>query len=99
MSKQIPRGDEGLVCPLHKKPMEQVCHKCPWWTQVRGKHPQSHEEIDRWGCAMAWLPMMLIENSQTQRQTGAAVESFRNEMVRSNERAIALLPGRNAVSG
>jgi len=29
--------------------------------------------------------MLLIENSQQQRQTGAAVESFRNEMVRANE--------------
>jgi hypothetical protein len=27
----------------------------------------------------------MIENSQQQRQTGKAVESFRNEMVKSNE--------------
>jgi len=27
----------------------------------------------------------MIENSQQQRQTGAAVESFRNEMVRATE--------------
>jgi hypothetical protein len=27
----------------------------------------------------------MIENSQQQRQTGAAVESFRNEMVKANE--------------
>jgi hypothetical protein len=36
----------------------------------------------------AWfikVPIMMIENSQMQRQTGAAVESFRNEMVKSNE--------------
>jgi len=31
------------------------------------------------------MPLLLIENSQMQRQTGAAVESFRNEMVRANE--------------
>jgi hypothetical protein len=29
--------------------------------------------------------MLMIENSQQQRQTGAAVESFRNEMVKANE--------------
>jgi hypothetical protein len=34
---------------------------------------------------MAWLPILMIENSQQQRSTGAAVESFRNEMVKSNE--------------
>ena len=27
----------------------------------------------------------MIENSQQQRQTGAAVESFRNEMVKAND--------------
>ena len=26
-----------------------------------------------------WMPFLLIENSQKQRETGAAVESFRNE--------------------
>jgi hypothetical protein len=31
------------------------------------------------------MPVLLIENSQQQRQTGAAVESFRNEMVKANE--------------
>ena len=31
------------------------------------------------------MPVLLIENSGQQRQTGAAVESFRNEMVKSNE--------------
>jgi len=34
---------------------------------------------------MAWLPVLLIENAQQSRQTGAAVESFRNEMVESNK--------------
>jgi len=43
------------------------------------------KDVDEWGCAMAWLPVLIIENSQQQRQTGAAVESFRNEMVKSNE--------------
>jgi len=31
------------------------------------------------------MPVLMIENSQQQRQTGAAVESFRNEMVKSND--------------
>ena len=34
---------------------------------------------------MSWMPILMIENSQQQRSTGAAVESFRNEMVRANE--------------
>ena len=53
--------------------------------KINGKHPQSEEILEDWGCAMAWMPLLLIENSQQQRQTGAAVESFRNEMVKANE--------------
>jgi hypothetical protein len=29
---------------------------------------------------MAWVPILLIENSAQQRSTAAAVESFRNEV-------------------
>jgi hypothetical protein len=37
------------------------------------------------------MPMLLIENSGQQRQTGAAVESFRNEMVKANENSQKVL--------
>ena len=45
----------------------------------------SGNQVDNYECAISWLPMLLIENSGQQRQTGAAVESFRNEMVKANE--------------
>ena len=83
--RQVPHADPGTVCPLHRRDMSEVCHTCAWWTQVRGKHPQSNEEIDHWNCAVGWIPMLLIEGAQQSRQTGAAVESFRNEMVKANE--------------
>ena len=70
-------------CPLIGEECMKL--KCAWFTQIRGTNPQSGEEVDEWGCAVTWLPMLLIENSQQQRQTGAAVESARNESVRDNE--------------
>lgn len=71
-------------CPLNSfEPCKQL--DCAWFIQVRGTNPNTGKEVDEWACSMAWLPMLLIENSQQQRQTGAAVESFRNEMVRANE--------------
>lgn len=73
----------GNFCPLIKN--ECVGLKCSWFTQVRGTNPNTGKEVDEWACSVAWLPVLLIENSQQQRQTGAAVESFRNEMVKSNE--------------
>jgi hypothetical protein len=86
---KAPHADEGFICPLHKVDMSTVCHKCPWWTQVRGKHPQSEEMIDDWKCAISWLPYMLIENAQQSRATGAAVESFRNELVKGVQQSLA----------
>jgi hypothetical protein len=71
-------------CPLDGfKPCRQL--ECAWFMQIRGTNPNSGESVDEWGCSMAWLPMLMIENSQQQRGTSAAVESFRNEMVKSNE--------------
>ena len=77
-------------CPLDGfKPCRQL--GCAWFTQVRGTNPQTGEQVDEYGCAVSWLPLMIIENSQQQRQTGAAVESFRNEMVKANQSSIALI--------
>ena len=73
----------GKFCPLIKEDCIQT--KCSWFTQIRGQNPNTGEDIDEYGCAIAWMPIMMIENSQQQRQTGAAVESFRNEMVKANE--------------
>jgi len=84
MTRQIPLGPADLVCPLHRKSMAKVCHVCPWWTQIRGKNPQSNEEIDQWNCAVALAPMLTVEVAQQARQAGAATESFRNEMVKAN---------------
>lgn len=78
---QIPRAAFGTTCPFHKTECSEVCHNCPLWTQVRGTNPNTGDPVDDWRCAFAWLPMLLIENSQLQRQTGAAVETFRNDMV------------------
>jgi hypothetical protein len=58
---------------------------CRFWVTVQGQHPQTGEITNHKDCSFAWMPVLMIENSQQQRQTGAAVESFRNEMVKSNE--------------
>ena len=70
-------------CPLIGEECMKL--KCEWFTQMRGTNPQTGEEVDEWGCAVTWLPMLLIENSQQQRQTGAAVESFRNETIKVSQ--------------
>lgn len=73
----------GTFCPLIKK--DCVGLACAWMTRVQGVDTNTGNQVDEYQCAIAWMPMLLIENSGQQRQTGAAVESFRNEMVKSNE--------------
>ena len=77
-------------CPLNNF---EPCKKlgCAWFMKVVGLNPQTGQQVDEWGCAVAWMPILTIENSQQQRQTGAAVESFRNEMVKANESSIKLI--------
>ena len=71
------------LCPLLKK--ECIGLDCAWFVKIAGYDINTGKQIDDWNCTVSYLPMLLIENSGMQRQTGAAVESFRNEMVKSNE--------------
>ena len=60
-------------------------------TRIRGEDPNTGQELDEEACAVAWLPMLLIENTKAQHQTGAAVESARNEAVTNHQQLMSLL--------
>ena len=54
-------------CPLDNfNPCRQL--DCAWFMKVRGANPNTGEEIDDYGCSIAWMPVLMIENSQQQRQ-------------------------------
>jgi hypothetical protein len=83
-----------LTCPLGAKCEEikdGAIHRCAWYTKLAGTNPNTGETVDEHGCAIAWLPMLLVENSMQQRSTSAAVESFRNEMTDSNKTSQQIL--------
>ena len=77
-----------ITCPLGSK-CEEVrdnkLYRCAWYTEIEGKNPQSEETIKEWRCAMAWLPMLSVENAQTNRGQTVALESFRNETVKGQD--------------
>ena len=83
--------DEKIKCPATG--FKQRCRtivsrcECPKFVSVRMQNPQTGEKVDRYGCVDSFLPMLLIENAQQSRQAGAAIESFRNEVVKSGEEA------------
>ena len=69
----------------HKKKCKDLCMNCWKWKQLMGHDPNTGEQVNKWACADSWIIDLTIENSQQQRQTGAAVESFRNKMVEQND--------------
>ena len=84
--------DAKIICPLMGKECiedgsidNNELVKCRFWINVQGENPQTGEIVNHHDCAMAWMPVLMIENSKVNRESGAAIESFRNEMVRANE--------------
>lgn len=61
-------------------------YRCPWHVQVRGVDPNTGAETATWGCAIAWMPALMINTANESRKGVAATESFRNEMVRQSEK-------------
>jgi hypothetical protein len=85
--------DAMMKCP--HTAFERSCREivascdCPKFVKISGINPNDGKPVDKFGCIDSFLHMLLIENAQMQRQTGAAVESFRNEMVALHEQASA----------
>ena len=80
-----------ISCPLGSK-CEEVkdnkLHRCAWYTCLQGKDPQSEQHIDEWRCAMAWMPVMMVENAQTTRGVNSAVCSLRDESIKRQDIAL-----------
>ncbi len=76
---------------------KQVLLRCPLYVKLMGKNPATGQPIEEWGCAIAWLPMLLIEGSKETRQTAAAIESFRNEMVRGQREILTIAAERQLI--
>lgn len=76
-------------CGYDKK--ECIKEKCEFYTHLIGKDPQGTATIDKWGCAVSWLPILLVEVAQMNRGVSQAIESFRNEAVNINGVATAIL--------
>ena len=77
-----------IACPLGarcEEIREGKLQRCAWFIALQGKNPQNGKDIDRWGCAIGWLPLLLIENTGVNKGQTAALESFRNETVKGQK--------------
>jgi hypothetical protein len=73
----------GNVCPLMRGKCIET--RCMWWVQLRVTNKNTGQEVDEGGCAISFMPMLMIETANVQRQTGAAIESLRNENIRGED--------------
>ena len=65
--------------------------KCERWIHLHGIDRNTGKQmVDEGHCIDDVLPKLLVENTQMARENGAAVESFRNEMVKVNQVTLAL---------
>lgn len=83
-----------LTCPLGstcEEIKDGAIHRCNWYINMRGENPQTGEKTDEWGCAIPWQNIQMVELCRTNHSLGAAIESFRNEMVKGNEKTLQLM--------
>ena len=66
-------------CPLGKQ-CRTESEQCAWLIQLKGTHPQTGQEIDEEGCAIAWIPILLVDIGRHTNAQVAAVEDFRNKV-------------------
>jgi len=85
--------EEVVTCPLGSKCEEikdNKIHRCAWHVKMVGTDAGGKDH-DEWGCAMTWQPILLAENTRTNRGQTAAIESMRNENNARQSEAIAAL--------
>ena len=71
--------EQGKLCPLIGENCRTL--ECSWYTKIAGVHPQTGDTVEEWGCAVAWIPFLQVDNAKAINSTGAAIESLRNETV------------------
>lgn len=71
---------DGEFCPLIKD--KCIRHKCAWFSRLVGMDPQTGQPVDKFGCSVSWLPILLVENSNQGRQTAASVDKVANEVAK-----------------
>lgn len=56
-------------------------HECAKYVQVIGTNKNTGADMSEWKCSDAWLPLLLIDNTQESRISGATMDSLRNHVV------------------
>ena len=94
--------DVEFFCPLGstcEEAVDGVIKRCAWYTKMVGLDPNTGKEVDDWACSMAWMPMLQVEMSKTNRGQTEALESLRNETVKGQAEFNDIVNKRNKLLG
>ena len=86
-----PVNNSGMECPLRRRSVEKVCHRCEFYDRIVGINPQSGEHVDKWMCAINRLVFMSLETVKTQRETDSTMQEWRNELEEERKNAARVL--------
>lgn len=81
---------DGEFCPLIGN--KCITHKCKFFKKLLGINPQTGQEVEEFDCAIAMLPILLVENARVNRQTTAAVDKTATEIRASKMAFLTALP-------
>lgn len=69
----------GKFCPIIQK--DCIEHGCKFFIHLLGNDPQNPgATIDKFDCAIAFLPILLIENANVSRQGNASMDKVATEI-------------------
>jgi hypothetical protein len=67
--------DSKIMCPAtgFAKSCRSILAEfdCPKFVHLTGANPQTGQPEDKFGCVDSFLPLLMLENSQQQRQNGS----------------------------
>ena len=92
ISKPINRN--GTKCPLYRTRVDKVCHECELYQHVSGKHPQTGDAMDYWGCAFNVAIFLSIENTAVAQRSVATMDALRREVQQASDVALVDTLGR-----
>lgn len=84
-----------MICPFLSALRKRNCveSKCRMWTHLVGKNPQNDAHIDKFGCSLEFLPILMVENALMIRQTATSTDKVANQIQKSRAEFISALTG------
>lgn len=84
--------DKEIKCPhtgFNKTCREIVTScTCPKYVHILGANPNTGQPVDVWGCIDSLYHLLLIENSQMQKQTAASCDKVATEVAKFHENSV-----------